>query len=78
MIACQKTNQDDNLIVYGIVSTGMIWEFCKLMQNTFTKHPFSYSIVEPQKVLGVCENQKWQILEILPSHFMAPKPNCSK
>ncbi|RKZ58606.1 MAG: hypothetical protein DRR08_16020 [Candidatus Parabeggiatoa sp. nov. 2] len=52
MIACQKTNQDDNLIVYGIVSTGMIWEFCKLMQNTFTKHPFSYSIVEPQKVLG--------------------------
>jgi hypothetical protein len=52
MIACQKTNQDENMIVYGIVSTGMIWEFGKLMQNTFTKHPFSYSIAEPQKVLG--------------------------
>ena len=52
MIACQKTNQDENLTVYGIVSTGMFWEFGKLIQNVFTKHPFSYSIVEPQKVLG--------------------------
>jgi len=52
MIACQKTNQDENITVYGIVSTGMFWEFAKLAQNTFTKHPFSYSIAEPQKVLG--------------------------
>ncbi|HID98666.1 MAG TPA: hypothetical protein EYP59_00010 [Thiotrichaceae bacterium] len=52
MLACQKLNQDDNLTVYGIVSTGMFWEFGKLTQNVFTKQAFSYSIAEPQKVLG--------------------------
>lgn len=52
MIACQKTNQDENLTVYGIVSTGIFWEFGKLEQNIFTKHPLSFSIAEPQKVLG--------------------------
>jgi len=52
MLACQKTNQNDNLTIYGIVSTGMIWEFGKLYQDTFIKHPFSYSIAEPHKVLG--------------------------
>ncbi|OQY43652.1 MAG: hypothetical protein DRR08_28870 [Candidatus Parabeggiatoa sp. nov. 2] len=52
MLACQKINQDENLTVYGIVSTGMFWEFGKLLQNTFIKHSFSYSIAEPQKVLG--------------------------
>jgi hypothetical protein len=52
MIACQKINQDDQLTVYGIVSTGIIWEFGKLEHNTFTKHPLSYSIAEPQKIFG--------------------------
>ncbi len=52
MIACQKLNQDEKLTVYGIVSTGLIWEFGKLETNTFTKHPLSYSISEPQKVFG--------------------------
>ncbi len=52
MLACQKNNQNENLTVYGIVSTGMIWEFGKLLRDTFTKHPLSYSIAEPQKVLG--------------------------
>jgi hypothetical protein len=27
MIACQKTNPDENITVYGIVSTGMVWQF---------------------------------------------------
>jgi len=55
MIACQKINQDDNLTVYGIVSTGMFWEFGKLEKNQFTKHPLSYSIADPQKVFGNLE-----------------------
>jgi len=64
MIACQKMNQDDNITVYGIVSTGLFWEFGKLEANNFTKHPLSYSISEPQKVFGnldfvfaACEKQ---------------------
>jgi hypothetical protein len=52
MLACQKINQDEKLTVYGIVSTGMFWEFGKLLQNVFTKHSVSYSIAEPQKILG--------------------------
>ena len=29
MIACQKINPDENITVYGIVSTGLVWEFGK-------------------------------------------------
>lgn len=52
MIACQKLNQDEKLTVYGIVSTGLSWEFGKLETNIFTKHLLSYSISESQKILG--------------------------
>jgi len=52
MIACQKLNQDEKLTVYGIVSTGLSWEFGKLETNIFTKHLLSYSISDPQKILG--------------------------
>ena len=36
MIACQKINEDESVVIYGIVPTGLIWEFGKLEQNTFT------------------------------------------
>jgi hypothetical protein len=67
MIACQKLNQNDNLTIYGIVSTGILWEFGKLETNIFTKHLLSYAISEPQKILGLldylfaeCEKQAVQ------------------
>lgn len=53
MIACQKLNADDTIVIYGIVSTGMVWEFAKLSNDTFTQDPFSYSIVNPSQVMGV-------------------------
>lgn len=53
MIACQKINGDISITVYGIVSTGILWEFGKLAGNVFTKNITSYSINEPKKVLGV-------------------------
>ncbi|MCK5525217.1 MAG: hypothetical protein KAI83_18980 [Thiomargarita sp.] len=52
MIACQKLNQDEKLTVYGIVSTGLNWEFGKLETNVFTKHLLPNSISEPQKIFG--------------------------
>ncbi|RKZ66987.1 MAG: hypothetical protein DRR16_16685 [Candidatus Parabeggiatoa sp. nov. 3] len=52
MIACQKLNQEGDFTVYGIVSTGIVWQFGKLSKNLFTKHPISYSIDNPQKVFG--------------------------
>ena len=55
MLACQKLNQDDDLIIYGIVSTGIVWEFGKLKTNTFTQHLLSYSIADPMKVFGILD-----------------------
>lgn len=55
MIACQKLNQRADITVYGIVSTGIIWEFGKLEGNVFVKHPLPYSISEPGRVLGLID-----------------------
>lgn len=55
MIACQKINQNDPLTIYGIVTTGLIWEFGKLQTNTFTKHPLPYSISNPQRIFGILD-----------------------
>lgn len=55
MIACQKLNQRVDITVYGIVSTGIIWEFGKLDGNAFVKHPLPYSISEPGRVLGLID-----------------------
>ena len=55
LIACQKLNQDEQVTVYGIVSTGIIWEFGKLETNIFAKHPLAYSITDPAKVFGILD-----------------------
>jgi hypothetical protein len=52
MIACQKINQNDQLTIYGIVSSGLIWQFGKLQGNVFTKHPLPYSVTDPHRVFG--------------------------
>jgi hypothetical protein len=55
MIACQKLNQDENITVYGIVSTGVFWEFGKLEKEVFTQHTLSYSVTDPKKVFGILD-----------------------
>ncbi len=55
MIACQKLNQNENITVYGIVSTGLFWEFGKLEKEVFTQHTLSYSVTEPKKVFGILD-----------------------
>lgn len=55
MIACQKVNQNENMVIYGIVSTGIFWEFGKLTEKVFTKHTLAYSVNEPEKVLGLLD-----------------------
>lgn len=34
----QELNQNNNLIIFGIVSNGRIWEFASLHHNTFVKY----------------------------------------
>ena len=53
MIACQKINEDESVVIYGIVPTGLVWEFGKLEQDIFTKHIFSYSIKDPNQIFGI-------------------------
>lgn len=55
MLACQRINGNENLVIYGVVSTGIFWEFGKLEGQVFTKHSLSYSINEPKKVFGLLE-----------------------
>ncbi|MCP4105253.1 MAG: hypothetical protein GY749_06915, partial [Desulfobacteraceae bacterium] len=55
MVACQKINENENITIYGIVSTGIIWEFGKLETNVFTKNLLSYSVAEAQKVVGILD-----------------------
>jgi len=55
LLACQKINGNENLTLYGIVSTGIFWEFGKLEGKVFTKHTLSYSISEPKKIFGILE-----------------------
>ncbi len=55
MIACQKLNPNPRWVVYGIVSTGLFWEFGKLEGNVFSKHSLSYAINEAAKVYGLLD-----------------------
>jgi hypothetical protein len=55
MMACQKLNKNDHFTVYGIVSTGIIWEFGKLEKEVFTQHTLSYSVTESKKVFGILD-----------------------
>ncbi len=55
MIACQKLNDDESVVIYGIVSTGLIWEFGKLEKDVFTKDLYPYSINDSAKVLGALD-----------------------
>ena len=64
MLACQRLNNEHPVTIYGIVTTGLTWQFAKLEQEIFTQDLFSYSIDTPSKVLGLlnhilgeCEKQ---------------------
>nr|VFK27160.1 MAG: hypothetical protein BECKMB1821I_GA0114274_100262 [Candidatus Kentron sp. MB]VFK75074.1 MAG: hypothetical protein BECKMB1821H_GA0114242_101511 [Candidatus Kentron sp. MB] len=55
MLACQKINNNENLTVYGIVSTGILWEFGKLKNSQFTWNTISYSLSNPRVLAGILD-----------------------
>ncbi len=60
MIACRKINETDEaekkeIPVFGIVSTGEIWQFAKLEDNVLSKHPFPVSIGNPEHLAGILD-----------------------
>ncbi len=55
LIAAQKLNQDENLVVYGIVSDGKYWEFGKLQEQQFTKNRSSFAIDKLSDLFGALD-----------------------
>ena len=54
MVAAQRFNQNDELEVSGIVTTGSIWQFRKLRKKDLTLEIVSYSALEDlQKVMNI-------------------------
>jgi len=61
MIAAQRFNQKPEQAIYGIVTTGLFWQFGKLNQQHFTQEVIAYSAVENlQRLLNVLN---WLISE---------------
>ena len=55
MIACQKINDNPDMIIFGIVTTGEFWRFGKLQGDTFTENTLPVSIENPSKIMGCLE-----------------------
>lgn len=64
MIAAQNLNQDAPIVVFGIASNGMNWQFGKLEGDRFTRNILPYSIYDLDLLLSAvnyifqqCEEQ---------------------
>ncbi len=57
MVAAQKLNSELELlpVIYGIVTTGRIWEIGKLENQVVTIHPFNLSLTQLELLLGVLD-----------------------
>jgi hypothetical protein len=56
MIACQQLNKTAQVPIWGIVTTGTIWEFGCLKGNIFTQDLYSYSIgTNTEKIAGILD-----------------------
>jgi hypothetical protein len=53
MIAARQMNENNEIPIYGIVTTGDLWQFGKLENNTFYQHPISVNIEKPEHLTGV-------------------------
>lgn len=56
MIAAQYFNQDESMEVFGIVTTGSIWQFAGLKENFLIMDVISYSALENLQKLFNCLN----------------------
>jgi hypothetical protein len=56
LIAVQKMNGNIQRTVYGIVTDGNLWQFGRLIADTFTKNSANFTIDNLSKVYGALEN----------------------
>ena len=55
LIACQYINDDENITIYGIVTSGELWQFAKLKGEVFTGHTLPASIDNIEKIMGILD-----------------------
>jgi len=53
LVAAQKINDEASLAVYGIVTDGKLWEFGKLLGDTFTKNTEGFTVDNLARLFGV-------------------------
>ncbi|GBF79835.1 hypothetical protein [Aphanothece sacrum] len=52
LVASQKLNKDPKKPVYGIVTDGNLWQFGKLLENTFTQDRENFTIDKLPRLYG--------------------------
>jgi len=52
LLASQQINQDENLILYGIVSNGDGWQFGKFQHKTFVRDTRTFGIADLDELFG--------------------------
>ncbi|HAG84122.1 MAG TPA: hypothetical protein DCL61_23950 [Cyanobacteria bacterium UBA12227] len=52
MIAVQRINEEPEQSIFGIVSNGVMWQFGKLIEDTFTQNKLFYTIQELERLFG--------------------------
>lgn len=55
LLACQHLNAAPHVPVYGIVTSGELWQFGKLAGDVFTENTYPVAIENPSKILGAVE-----------------------
>ncbi len=53
LVAAQKINGEASFAVYGIVTDGKLWEFGKLLGDTFTKNIEGFTVDNLARLFGV-------------------------
>jgi len=53
MLAARQMNKSNSIPVFGIVTTGELWQFGKLENNIIYQHPTSVGIENPNRIAGI-------------------------
>ncbi len=56
MIAAQKMNDDPDFSVYGIVTDGIMWQFGRLVRDTFTRNRTNFSLDNLPNLFGAVDS----------------------
>lgn len=55
LVAAQKINADAGFPVYGIVTDGALWQFGRLVNDTFTEEPMSFLLQDLPALFGAID-----------------------